>query len=350
MWEGWIKLYRSIQDDDLYFAEKFTKMQAWCDLLLLAEYKPKIIYVRGIKVTIERGQLAIPIRELASRWQWGVNRVQSFLRELEEADKILLLKGHTINVIGICNYEKYQTDTQNSSEVDTQIDTQTDTQNTGKTNTQKASVNKGVLRKIAGKIDTQITDDLNTQNSSEVDTQIDTQTDTQGKEKVTKKKYIQEDKKNILGEGAGAFAPAPQPKKPKTKEEILKETEARRQKFYNSLIPFVQTYGKAMVRAFYDYWSELNKSCTKMKWELCQTWELDKRLATWEKKDSQFNNRNNGTGNPNNGQRTGDATIERQMQAVVNDIAKADEYYYQPRREQSSDGTPGEYGSFQTDS
>lgn len=59
----------------------------------------------------------------------------------------------------------------------------------------------------------------------------------------------------------------------------------RRDEFYNSLVPYVDRYGKDMIRAFFDYWSELNKSETKMKFETNQTWEVAKRLATWAKNE-----------------------------------------------------------------
>lgn len=62
-------------------------------------------------------------------------------------------------------------------------------------------------------------------------------------------------------------------------------TQKRRDVFYKSLIPYVERYGSEMIRAFYDYWSELTKSETKMKFELNKTWELGKRLATWAKND-----------------------------------------------------------------
>ena len=34
---GWIKLHRSITDNQLYFKEPFNKTLAWIDLLLLAK-------------------------------------------------------------------------------------------------------------------------------------------------------------------------------------------------------------------------------------------------------------------------------------------------------------------------
>lgn len=66
----------------------------------------------------------------------------------------------------------------------------------------------------------------------------------------------------------------------------------RRDVFYQSLIPYVERYGKEMIRAFFDYWSELNKSETKMKFETNQTWEVAKRLATWNKNEK-FNGKSN---------------------------------------------------------
>ena len=316
MSDGWIKIHRSILDDELYLAEKFTKLQAWLDLLLLAEFKPKSIFVRSIKVKVERGQLAMPIRDLAKRWKWGINKVQSFLRELEGTGKIDIKKGNTINVITICKYDKYQ-GSYGDMQIDTQIDMQTDTQKGGKTNTHKITAVTGVAEDSKHKADTQ--------SGERIDTQV--------KEKVTKKKYNEEIKEHNLGGAASAIAPATThqealPKKRKTKEEIKAETELRRKSFGKSLIPYVDVYGKQMIRAFYDYWSELNKSGTKMKWELERTWELDRRLKKWERKDSEYNGKTNGARQKVSSRSDAESVLAGQSAAVINDIAKADEYYY----------------------
>ena len=68
----------------------------------------------------------------------------------------------------------------------------------------------------------------------------------------------------------------------------------RRDEFYNSLVPYVERYGKEMIRAFFDYWSELNKSETKMRFETNKTWEVAKRLATWFNKEK-FNGKSSST-------------------------------------------------------
>ena len=94
--------------------------------------------------------------------------------------------------------------------------------------------------------------------------------------------------------------PNPQNKKESTKKKNDAATAAarlneRKEDFYNSLIPYVTQYGKDMVRAFFDYWSEPNKSNSKMRFELERTWDLARRLGTWASRDNQFNHRSNGT-------------------------------------------------------
>lgn len=58
-------------------------------------------------------------------------------------------------------------------------------------------------------------------------------------------------------------------------------TAERKKIFYNSLVPYVQKYGREMVREFYDYWSEANPSGKKMRFEMQKTWDLNLRLARW---------------------------------------------------------------------
>lgn len=61
--------------------------------------------------------------------------------------------------------------------------------------------------------------------------------------------------------------------------------DVRKLKFSQSLIPFVQIYGKEIVREFCDYWTEPNKSNTKFKQEVQKTWDTSLRLKRWAKSD-----------------------------------------------------------------
>jgi hypothetical protein len=56
---------------------------------------------------------------------------------------------------------------------------------------------------------------------------------------------------------------------------------ARELAFKESLFPFIQEHSKDTMKAFYDYWSEPNKSKSKMKWEVEKTWDLERRVTRW---------------------------------------------------------------------
>lgn len=62
------------------------------------------------------------------------------------------------------------------------------------------------------------------------------------------------------------------------------EMKSREREFYSMLVPFVNTYGREMIREFFDYWSEPNKSHSKMRFEQERTWDLSRRLQTWKKR------------------------------------------------------------------
>lgn len=82
------------------------------------------------------------------------------------------------------------------------------------------------------------------------------------------------------------------PVKPQRKVKDNKENEIlleiRKNEFYESLKPFVENYSKQLIREFFDYWSEANKTKTKMKWELQKTFEIPLRLKTWARNDKNF--------------------------------------------------------------
>ena len=64
--------------------------------------------------------------------------------------------------------------------------------------------------------------------------------------------------------------------------------EIRTLTFKNSLIPYKQKYSIDMLKDFFGYWTEPNKSNTKLKFELQQTWSISRRLETWAKNDKTF--------------------------------------------------------------
>lgn len=105
----WIKINRGITDDmQGYFGEKFNRPMCWIDLILLAEVKPKEITIRGIKVVVERGQIAISTRDLGYRWSLSVPTVLKRLKGFVSEGLISVSSSNVLNLITILNYERYQ--------------------------------------------------------------------------------------------------------------------------------------------------------------------------------------------------------------------------------------------------
>lgn len=101
-------LHRKIIDNPYYFAEKFTKVMAWIDLLLLANHSKRIINIRGVEIEINRGQLARSEETLAKRWKWSRGKVRRFLSSLKSKQQIEQQKNNVTTLITIVNYNEYQ--------------------------------------------------------------------------------------------------------------------------------------------------------------------------------------------------------------------------------------------------
>ena len=174
---------------------------------------------------------------------------------------IALSQDQGMNIITLVKYNEY-----NGNPTDTPSDTAADT------NSDTSIVQE--IRELRLQV---------TQLLTQVSTQQVTQPQNEAKKRHTSDtKQIKE--KNIIKETTTNVVAK--------KDAAKAATLSRKEAFYQSLIPFVGLYPKEMIRAFFDYWSEQNKSGTKMRFELEKTWELSRRLKTWEKKEYQYGNRN----------------------------------------------------------
>ena len=140
--DGWIKLYRKIAENPLYFAEPFTRMQAWIDMLIIANNEEGFIYVRGNKVKIKCGQIGRNKDALAERWGWSRGKALRFLEELEKDGQIVQQKSRLITLISIVNYEAYQEcSTTNNTIESISDDTTNDTSDNTTNDTTKSTTN-----------------------------------------------------------------------------------------------------------------------------------------------------------------------------------------------------------------
>lgn len=143
---GWIKLYRQIQESDLWDSEEepFDRRSAWVDLLLMANHEDKTVIFKGNPIVVKAGQRITSLRKLAERWNWSLNRVNRYLDLLEKLNMIEKKSDNHKTLLTLVNYSKFQggwntdeytdeytheyTDgTHTNTHTNTQADTQTDT-------------------------------------------------------------------------------------------------------------------------------------------------------------------------------------------------------------------------------
>ena len=237
-------------------ARTFSSCEAWLDLIQSARFEatPRMESIGGREVSYTRGQYPASIRFLSKRWRWTERKVRTFLAYLKRENMITLSQKQGMNVITLVKYNDY-----NGMPSDTVSDTANDTSN-----------------------DTTILQEINELRSqvTQLTTQLLTHQVAQPPQKAEKRhtgdtKQIK-GKNNIKETTTGVVV---------KKDAAKAATLSRKDSFYLSLVPYVGKYPKEMIRAFFDYWSELNKSGTKMRYELEKTWELPRRLATWANRE-----------------------------------------------------------------
>lgn len=121
MAEGWIKLYRRIQDCILWNDRPFDKCRAWIDILLLANHEDKKILFNDVPMMIKRGQYLTSIRKLSERWGWSYDKVSRFLNTLESEEMLRRESNKSRTLLTVINYEIYQGDRTQTSEQTEQL-------------------------------------------------------------------------------------------------------------------------------------------------------------------------------------------------------------------------------------
>lgn len=255
--EGYIKLSRKFFSNDMWNeARTFSSCEAWLDLIQSARFEatPRMESIGGREVSYTRGQYPASIRFLSKRWKWTERKVRTFLAYLKRENMITLSQEQGLNVITLVKYNEY-----NGTPADTTNDTVVDTTN-DTTILQEISD----LRSQVTQLTTQLLTQQATQSLKEPEKRHTGDT-----KQIKGKNDIKETTTSVVGKKNAAKA----------------ATLSRKESFYQLLVPYVGKYPKEMIRAFFDYWSELNKSGTKMRYELEKTWELPRRLATWANRE-----------------------------------------------------------------
>ena len=105
---GWIKLHRKIQDHWIYQEKrKFSRYEAWLDLLMLANHKDNKVLLGNELLLVEKGSFITSELKLMERWSWGKGKLRSFLEMLESDGMIIRKTDRKKTTITICNYSVY---------------------------------------------------------------------------------------------------------------------------------------------------------------------------------------------------------------------------------------------------
>lgn len=80
---------------------------------------------------------------------------------------------------------------------------------------------------------------------------------------------------------SNAKAKLKQSKVYKEKNKNKNNIEERETIFLSEVWQYKEQYSEEMLKAFINYWTEKNRSRTKMLWETKETFEISKRLSTW---------------------------------------------------------------------
>lgn len=124
MSNGWIKIYRKIQDCFVWQDKPYDKARAWIDLLLLAMHHDKKILVDGEFIVVPRGSFMTSTLKLSDRWGWSRNKVLRFINVLEGEQMLNTKRTPKGTLITIVKYDVFQgIENIDSTTVGTTVDT-----------------------------------------------------------------------------------------------------------------------------------------------------------------------------------------------------------------------------------
>ena len=232
-------------------ARAFSDCEAWIDLIQSARFEasPTTSRIGCYEVTWNRGQYPASNRFLAKKWGRSEQWVKSFLGKLKREKMITTDNSQGVNVITLTNYDKY-----NGGAVVNPPCNPPDNPLNALTDNELQTLATHLLTHLA--------------------THLPKQQPTSNPNNKKEEEYKElSNTPNVVLERKKAAEAA---------------TLSRKENFGRSLIPYVDKYGKEMIREFFEYWTEMNKSKSKMRFEQQPTWETSKRLATWAKRDKNY--------------------------------------------------------------
>lgn len=244
---GYIKLHRKLLDN--IYCSKPNYVSLWVFLLLKANHKEATFLWNGEKKTLKAGQFITGRNILSKETGMKASTLEDILKTFESQQQIRQQKNNKFRIITIVNWERYQGSQQ-------QTDIKTD--NKATSNRQQGDTNKN---------------DNNEKNEKNIKS---------GDKSPTPKENATEFFKEVELLKAGD--------KEKS-QRLVKQIDALMEKYGVPYEPLFREIVK-----FANYWTELNSTGTKQRWQKQEVFEIGRRLTTWFGNIKQFQGQNNNNG------------------------------------------------------
>jgi len=111
---GWVKIFRSIQDKSYYQKSEFVHL--WVHILLKANHKEKEFWFNGGPMLCPRGSFVTGRKQLALETGINEHKVERILKVFESAQQIAQQKSNKNRVIKVLEYSSYQDDAQQNAQ------------------------------------------------------------------------------------------------------------------------------------------------------------------------------------------------------------------------------------------
>lgn len=245
--KGWICIYRNLLDKPIWQTSTPEQKCILITLLLMANHSEREWEWKGEKFICKAGQFITSLDGIVKKTGAGIS-TRNVRTAIDRFEKYEFLTNESTNknrLITICNWEEYQSkyfadDKQNDKQL---------------TSNRQAA-------------DKQLTTNNNDNNDNNLNKEIPTNVGTKkdDEDRLAELARRKEEQKRKLDAAKAA-------------------TLKRRELFREELSPYIVRYGDAMISKFFQYWTEMNRAETKMKFELQKTWDLALRLGTWHNRE-----------------------------------------------------------------
>lgn len=109
---GYVRIYRRLLGHHAFRNDGEALAFAW--MVIRASWQPARVRYKGQSVSLQRGQLAVSVRDLADALDRPKGWVERLLTRLKSGTMIETHSETGVNVITICNYDEFQADQEES--------------------------------------------------------------------------------------------------------------------------------------------------------------------------------------------------------------------------------------------